>query len=80
MEFTEDQIENMSPEIRDLILKMLIKDPSQRITLAEIKVFTIRMIDIKCRGNLLASTASDFTKEYFSFRIMTGSLDVDCIN
>ena len=38
VEFTDDQKLALSPEIRDLITKMLIKDPSQRITLNEIKV------------------------------------------
>ena len=38
VEFTDDQNLTLSPEIRDLITKMLIKDPTQRITLREIKV------------------------------------------
>ena len=29
---------DMSPEVRDLVTKMLIKDPAKRITLEEIKV------------------------------------------
>merc|ERR1719225_612649 len=37
IEFTDDQKLKLSPEIRDLITKMLIKDPNERITLAEIK-------------------------------------------
>ena len=38
VEFTDDQKLLLSPEIRDVITKMLIKDPTQRITLSEIKV------------------------------------------
>ena len=38
VEFTDDQKLALSPEIRDLITNMLIKDPAQRITLNEIKV------------------------------------------
>ena len=38
IEFTDDAKLKLSPEIRDLIIKMLIKDPAQRITLDEIKV------------------------------------------
>ena len=41
IEFTDDQKLKLSPEIRDLIIKMLIKDPAQRITLDDIKVFII---------------------------------------
>ena len=41
IEFTDDQKLKLSPEIRDLIIKMLIKDPAQRITLDDIKVFNI---------------------------------------
>ena len=41
VEFTDDQKLKLSPEIRDLIIKMLIKDPAQRITLDDIKVFNI---------------------------------------
>ena len=36
LEFQEGK--DISPEIKDLITKMLIKDPSQRITLNDIKV------------------------------------------
>jgi serine/threonine protein kinase len=38
VEFTDDQKLALSPEIRDLITRMLIKDPNQRITLNDIKV------------------------------------------
>ena len=38
LEFTGDQKLNLSPEIRDIISKMLIKEPANRITLSEIKV------------------------------------------
>ena len=38
LEFTDDQKLNLSPEIRDIIGKMLIKEPAHRITLSEIKV------------------------------------------
>ena len=40
VEFNDDQKQVLSPEIRELITKMLIKDPAQRITLSEIKVIT----------------------------------------
>ena len=40
VEFTEDQKLELSPEIRDLITRMLVKDPSLRITLNEIKVIS----------------------------------------
>ena len=40
IEFTDDQKLKLSPEIRDLIIKMLIKDPAQRITLDDIKVYS----------------------------------------
>ena len=39
IEFTDDQKLKLSPEIRDLIIRMLIKDPAQRITLDDIKVY-----------------------------------------
>ena len=48
VEFNDDHKLALSPEIRDLITKMLIKDPNERITLAEIKVPLTQLFDKKC--------------------------------
>ena len=48
VEFNDDHKLALSPEIRDLITKMLIKDPNERITLAEIKVLPTKLFDKKC--------------------------------
>ena len=48
VEFNDDHKLALSPEIRDLITKMLIKDPNERITLAEIKVPLTHLFDKKC--------------------------------
>ena len=45
VEFNDDHKLALSPEIRDLITKMLIKDPNERITLAEIKVPLTQLLD-----------------------------------
>lgn len=37
LEFPEEKANTLSPEIKDIIAKMLIKNPAERITLAEIK-------------------------------------------
>ena len=47
VEFNDDHKLALSPEIRDLITKMLIKDPNERITLAEIKVPLTQLLDKK---------------------------------
>ena len=48
VEFNDDHKLALSPEIRDLITKMLIKDPNERIALAEIKVPQTQLFDKKC--------------------------------
>ena len=45
VEFNDDHKLALSPEIRDLITKMLIKDPNERITLADIKVPLTQLFD-----------------------------------
>lgn len=42
--FPEDK--EISPELKDLILKMLVKDPNERITLPEVKVIVFRHIEL----------------------------------